>query len=78
MDGGGTDGGRWSLTGENLRNEGTGLDGKVERSLRRQELKDVSTRENLSLRRFAIFATLDLSAVAMHKTFLRKAGHFYM
>lgn len=51
-------GGRWGLTEESPRNEGTGLEGKVDGSLERHELKDVITLENLSLKRFAIFAKL--------------------
>lgn len=64
MDGGsGRGGGEWRLitgwlTGESLQNEGTGLVGRVEGSLERQDWKDGMTREILSLKRFAIVLSL--------------------
>lgn len=69
------------LTGESLKNEGTGFDGRVDGSLERQDWKDGITRENFCLKRLAIFCLCSLGlvfkgfAVSKHELFcLRKGG----
>lgn len=46
------------LTGENRRNEGTGLDGSIEGSFERQDWKDGITRDIRNLNRFVAIVYL--------------------